>query len=174
MTSTTPTPTRRLVPALVIYTAAVVAVAGIGGLATAAGQGADGWYDGADKPFFTPPGAVFGPVWTVLYAGLVLTAWRLSRVRAQGGPTAPEASAALRLWWLQLAANFLWTPLFFAAEWLWVGLVDIVVLDVLVILLLRRAWRADRLAAVPLLPYLAWILFATALTASVAWLNQPL
>lgn len=161
-------PTRKAWPAAVVYGVAVVAVAGIGGLATSAGQGTDGWYADADKPFFTPPGWLFGPVWTVLYAAMAVAAWRLSRRREEGGA---EAGTLLKLWWLQLALNFLWTPLFFAGELLWLAFVDIVLLDVVVAVLVARAWRVDRVAAWLLAPYLAWILFATALNAGVAALN---
>jgi translocator protein len=164
------------VRSLAVYAAAVVCVSVVGGLASSAGQGADGWYESADKPGFTPPGAVFGPVWTALYAALVLVAWRLARIRTTAleagdlGRSA-AASSALRLWWWQLVANFLWTPLFFAAGWLEAGLVDILVLDVLVALLLVRTWRLDRLAGVLLVPYLGWVLFATVLTAGFVVLN---
>ena len=161
-------PTRRAVPAALVYVAAVVVVAGIGGLATSAGQGAGGWYAEADKPFFTPPGWLFGPVWTVLYGAMAFAAWRLSRRREEGVAT---ASALLRLWWLQLALNFLWTPLFFAGELLWWAFVDILLLDAAVALLVVRSWRVDRVAAWLLVPYLAWILFATLLNASVAAMN---
>lgn len=164
-------PTARRVPALLVYVAAVVVVATVGGLATSAGQGAGGWYGDAEKPFFTPPGWLFGPVWTVLYGAMAVAAWRLSRVRESSPPDAAAASAALRLWWVQLGLNFLWTPLFFAGELLWLALVDIVLLDVLLAVLVVRAWRLDRLASALLAPYLAWVLFATVLNSSIAALN---
>jgi translocator protein len=167
-TTAPPRPTARPVPALLVYTAAVVVVASIGGLATSAGQGSGGWYADADKPFFTPPDWVFGPVWTVLYAAMAFAAWRLSRRRAEG---VSEARLLLRLWWVQLALNFLWTPLFFAGELLWLAFVDIVLLDVLLAVLVVRALRVDRLAAALLAPYLAWVLYATALNLGIALLN---
>lgn len=161
-------PTARSLPAFAVYVAAVVVVASVGSLATSAGQGPGGWYADAAKPGFTPPGWLFGVAWTVLYAAMALAAWRLSRRREAG---VAEAAPLLRLWWIQLAVNFLWTPLFFAAQWLWVGLVDIVLLDVLVAVLVVRAWRVERVAAALLAPYLGWILFATALNASIASMN---
>lgn len=153
---------------LLLYVAAVVVVATLGGLATSAGQGSGGWYAEADKPFFTPPGGVFGPVWTVLYGAMAVAAWRLARRREEGSAT---AAGALRLWWAQLALNFLWTPLFFAAELLWVAFVDIVLLVVVLGVLVVRSWRIDRWAGALLTPYLAWVLFASALNAGVAALN---
>lgn len=154
--------------AAVLYAGAVVVVAGLGGLATSAGQGTGGWYAGADKPFFTPPGWLFGPVWTVLYAAMAVAAWQLSRRRDRG---TSEAGALLRLWWLQLALNLLWTPLFFAGQLLWLAFVDILLLDAVVAVLVVRAWRVDRVAAWLLVPYLGWVLFATVLNAGVAALN---
>lgn len=168
MSPTPVRPTARPFPALAVYAAAVVVVSSVGSLATSAGQGPDGWYADADKPWFTPPGWLFGVVWTLLYAAMALAAWRLSRRRAEG---ADEAAPLLRLWWVQLAVNFLWTPVFFAAGWLWAGLAVVVLLDALVAVLVVRAWRVDRVASGLLAPYLLWILFATALNAAIAALN---
>jgi translocator protein len=167
-TAAPPRPTARPVPALLVYVAAVVVVSVVGGLATSAGQGTGGWYADAEKPFFTPPGWVFGPVWTVLYAAMALAAWRLTRRRAEG---IEEARPLLRLWWVQLALNFLWTPLFFAGEQLWPALVDIVLLVGVLAVLVVRAWRVDRVAGALLAPYLAWVLYATALNLGIALLN---
>jgi tryptophan-rich sensory protein len=107
-------------------------------------------------------------VWTVLYGAMAVAAWRLARRREEGSTT---AAGALRLWWAQLALNFLWTPLFFAAELLWVAFVDIVLLVVVLGVLVVRSWRIDRWAGALLTPYLAWVLFASALNAGVAALN---
>lgn len=162
-------PAGRAFATAVLYLAAVAVVAALGGLATAAGQGPDGWYEQADKPWFTPPGWVFGPVWTVLYLAMAAAGWLLSAARDRGRQA---ASTALALWWVQLALNLAWTPLFFAARLLWPALVDIVVLVLVLGVLVARARRVSRLAAWLLAPYLAWVLFATALNAGVAWLNR--
>jgi benzodiazapine receptor len=152
-------------PALLLYLVAVAVVAGVGGLAST--SGVEGWYADADKPFFTPPNWLFGPAWTFLYTAMAVAAWLVHR-RREDDPAAP---GVLRLWWLQLAVNFAWTPVFFAAQWLFAGLAVIVLLDVLVAALLVRAWRVSRPAGLLLAPYLAWILYATALNAGVALLN---
>jgi tryptophan-rich sensory protein len=98
---------------------------------------------------------------------MAVAAWLVHR-RREDHPAAP---GVLRLWWLQLAVNFAWTPVFFAAQWLFAGLAVIVLLDVLVAVLLVRAWRVSRPAGLLLAPYLAWILYATALNVGVALLN---
>lgn len=137
---------------------ACLAVAGLGGLATAGNV--DGWYADADKPFFNPPNWLFAPVWTALYVAMAVAAWLVWR---RGGD--------LRIWWVQLALNLAWTPVFFAGEQLWLGLVVIVALDVAVAVTMVRFWRVSRVAGALFAPYLAWVLFATALNASIAALN---
>lgn len=147
--------------ALIGFLAAVAVVAGLGSLATAVGV--DGWYADADKPWFTPPNGVFGPVWTALYAAMAVAAWLVWRA-----PLSRARSAALALWWLQLVVNLAWTPVFFALEWLWPAVAVILLLDVLVAATLIASRPVSRIAALLLLPYLAWVVFATGLTVGVA------
>ena len=143
---------------LVGLVAACFAVAALGGLATAGTV--DGWYASADKPGFTPPNWLFGPVWSVLYLLIGVAGWLAWR---RGAP--------LLVWWVQLALNLAWTPVFFGAELLWPGLAVIVALDVAVVATIVVFARRSRAAAVLLAPYLGWILFATALNLRLAQLN---
>ena len=162
----------KLKPALVLvaFLAISFTVAALGGIATA--SQVDGWYAGAAKVAWTPPNVVFGPVWTALYAAMSIAAWRvwLERERADVRP-------ALRWYVAQLVLNSVWTPVFFGlypvigASALWIALGIIVALDVVVLITMLRFWRHSRLAAWLLVPYWAWLLFATTLNASVAALN---
>lgn len=114
-------------------------------------------YRGLRQPSWAPPGAAFGPVWTVLYLLMGLAAWLVSR---RGGSA---ERGALRLWGVQLALNAAWTPLFFGANARGAALVDIVAMWV-AIAATTAAFFARRTAAGALmLPYLAWVTFATAL-----------
>lgn len=142
-------------------------VAFLGGLASV--SGVDGWYAQADKPAWTPPNWVFGPVWTVLYVLMAVAAWLVWRRWGLSGPTG--AKVALALYALQLVLNGLWTPAFFGAELLELGAVIIIALDVVLVLTVAEFWRRHRLAAVLLLPYLAWCLYATSLNIGIALLN---
>jgi len=134
------------------------AVAALGGIATAGNV--DGWYASADKPSFNPPNWLFAPVWTTLYAAMAVAAWLVWR---RGGD--------LRTWWVQLALNLAWTPVFFAGQWLWPALVVIIALDVAVAVTTVAFWRVSRPAGLLFVPYLAWVLFATALNTAIAALN---
>ena len=144
--------------------AASFLVAFVGGLAST--RSVDGWYAGAAKPPWTPPNWLFGPVWTVLYTAMAVAAWLVWR---RWGWEA--AKPALLLYAGQLALNAIWTPLFFGAEQLWLGLAVIVALDVVLALTVLAFFRKSRLAGALLLPYLVWCLYATSLNAGVAALN---
>ena len=144
--------------------AASFLVAFVGGLAST--SGVDGWYAAADKPPWTPPNWLFGPVWTVLYTAMAVAAWLVWRRWGW-----QNAKPALSLYAAQLVLNALWTPLFFGAELLWLGLAVIVALDVVLALTMIAFFRKHRLAGVLLVPYLLWVLYASSLNAGVAYLN---
>ncbi len=144
--------------------AASFLVAFVGGLSST--SGVDGWYAAADKPPWTPPNWLFGPVWTVLYTAMAVAAWLVWR---RWGWHA--ARPALLLYAAQLALNAIWTPLFFGAEQLWLGLAVIVALDIVLACTVVAFYRRRRLAGVLLMPYLAWAVYATTLNAGVAALN---
>ena len=132
----------------------------------------DGWYEQADTAPWNPPDWLFGPVWIVLYIGMGVAAWLIWRERHRVRVTTP-----LVLYFVQLAFNGVWTPLFFAGypTWggaaLWAALGVIITLIILVILTSRAFWPISRTAAVILLPYLAWILYASTLNAYIAVAN---
>ena len=120
----------------------------------------DGWYADAPHVTWTPPNWAFGAVWTVLYVLIAVSGWLLRLRRARG---------ALALFVAQLVVNSVWTPVFFGAypligtAALWVALAIIVLLDLLVVATVAAAWPVSRWSAVLLLPYLAWILYASTL-----------
>lgn len=130
----------------------------IGGL-TAPGE----WYQQLDKPFFNPPNWVFGPMWTLLYVAIGTVGWRLWR--GQHGVT------LTRLWWLQLALNFIWSPIFFVLHAPGYALVVVALLLITIISFISLSWRADRVAAQLFVPYAAWVAFATLLNGAIWWMN---
>lgn len=145
--------------ALVLFVALVVAGGSAIGFLTAPGE----WYAGLAKPPFNPPNWVFAPVWLILYVMIGIAGWRVW-LREDGG-------AALVVWWVQLGLNFLWSPIFFAAQNIGLALAVIVALWLAIVTFIAVAWRLDRPAAWLFVPYLAWVSFATLLNASIWWLN---
>jgi len=123
------------------------------------------WFDALAKPSFMPPGWAFGVAWTILY---ILMGVAVAQVIAADTPL---RRLALHLFAIQLVLNLLWSPIFFAFHRSDIALVTIVVLTIFVaatILLFRRVRRS---AALLMLPYLAWLLFATALNFAILRLN---
>ena len=130
--------------------------------ATAVFVSTGGWYTGLAKPAWNPPDWIFGPVWTVLYAMMAVAAWR---VWLHGGWA--RQKNALGLFLLQWTLNALWTPLFFGLHRPGWALAEILVL----LLTIRSFWRVDRPAGLLLLPYIAWVSFATVLNLAIWRLN---
>jgi translocator protein len=134
--------------------------------ATAVFVSTDGWYTELAKPPWNPPSWVFGPAWTFLYALMAIAAWR---VWLLGGWT--RRKVALGLFVAQWALNALWTPLFFGLQKPGWALVEILVLLLAIFATTRAFWRVDRTACLLLLPYAAWVAFATALNFAIWQLN---
>ncbi len=118
------------------------------------------------RPSFAPPNWLFGPVWTILYLLMALAAWLVWR---RGGGL---WSAPLRAWYLQLALNAVWTPLFFGLTWRGVALIEMALLWIMIVVTVRRFAAESRSAAWLLAPYLAWVSFAFVLNAAYWWLNR--
>ncbi len=143
---------------------ATFAAALIGGLGSVRSRE---FYAQLTKPEWAPPAGVFGPMWTALYVLMALAAVLV--VRRAGWP---GARPAMVLFGGQLVLNALWPWLFFAWRLGAVSVIEIVALLVVLVLTILAFARVHRVAAALLLPYLAWVGFATALTWSV-WRRNP-
>jgi translocator protein len=121
------------------------------------------WYAALAKPLFNPPGWVFAPAWTLLYILIAVAGWRTW----QRGPREP----AMAVWFVQLALNFLWSPVFFGAHRPGAALVVVAALLAAILAFIATRWRRDRLAALLFAPYAAWVAFATLLNGAIRVLN---
>ena len=124
------------------------------------------WYETLTKPAFQPPGWLFGPVWTLLYTLMGVALYRIVQRRHQAG-----ARVALGLFAAQLFLNGIWSPIFFGAEAIGVALIVITTLLAVLALTIKRFMAIDRTAGWLLVPYIAWVSFATVLTATIVSLN---
>ena len=134
--------------------------------ATAVFVSTDGWYAGLQKPSWNPPSWLFGPAWSLLYILMAVAAWLVWR---EGGWKAQ--GRALRLFLLQWFLNALWTPLFFGLHRPGLAFAEIVLLWLAIVATLWSFWRARKLAGLLLVPYLAWVTFATVLNFTIWRLN---
>jgi len=150
--------------ALVLFVALCLGIGALGASVTA--TSVDTWYAGLVKPSFNPPDEVFGPVWTVLYVLMGVAAWRVWRSADRDTTRGP-----LTLFALQLAINLGWTVVFFGLHKIASAVATIVVLDVAVLVTMLAFRSVDRLAALLMLPYVAWVAFATVLNVAIWRLN---
>ena len=144
---------------------ASLTAAAIGGFATA--ESVRTWYPTLAKPAWNPPAAIFGPVWTLLYTAMSIAAWRIWLRRDQ-----PGARPVLRLFFVSLGLNALWSVLFFGLHRPGWALGEVLLLWVCLVTLLVRFRRLDEIAGWLWAPYVAWVSFATALNAAIVWLNR--
>ena len=139
------------------------AAAALGALASV---DAGAFYAELTRPSWAPPAWLFGPVWSALYALMAASAWLVWRDRGFAG-----ARTALVLFIAQLVANALWSWLFFAWRQGDVAFAEVLVLSCLIVATIVSFQRVNILAAVMMYPYLAWSMFASALTFTIWRLN---
>jgi tryptophan-rich sensory protein len=122
------------------------------------------WYASLDKPSWTPPDWAFPVVWTILYVMIAVAAARVASL--------PGSGAAIAFWSLQIALNTLWSGVFFGVRRMLAALVLLGCLWLAVLATTIAFWQHDTLAALMMLPYIAWGSYAFALNLSVWWRNR--
>jgi len=151
--------------ALVFFLILCLATAGLGAALT--DLSVRDWYVGLEKPSWNPPNWVFGPVWTGLYIGMAIAAWLVWRRKGLA-----DAWLPLLLFGLQLFLNAAWSALFFGMRSPGIALADILMLWIAILATIVAFRRVSNLSAALLVPYLAWVSFATALNWCI-WRMNP-
>jgi len=149
---------------LVVFVGLCLAVGALGGWVTA--DSVKTWYTTINKPSFTPPNWVFGPVWTVLYVLMGIAGWR---VWCKARPD--QLRVPLALFAVQLALNLAWSVVFFGAHRIGGAVVVIVGLEAAILATMVAFRRIDGLAALLLVPYALWVVFAAVLNIAAWQLN---
>ncbi|MFA5108211.1 MAG: TspO/MBR family protein [Candidatus Micrarchaeia archaeon] len=121
------------------------------------------WYQTLNKPFFSPPNWVFGPVWTTLYILIGISAYLAYESKA--------GSPAMRIFGLQLILNALWSILFFGLKNPTLAFIELILLWISIAYMIKLFYKYDRLSAYLLIPYILWVTFAGVLNLSIALLN---
>ena len=150
--------------ALAGFLAACFSVSAAGGMVTA--LSVDDWYRSLERPSFTPPEWVFGPVWTVLFIMMAVAGWRVWR---RAGFR--RARTGFMLFGVQLALNLLWPVLFFGFRSPGGALLALIVLWIVIDATTAAFWRVDKIAGYLFVPYALWVAFAGILNASIWLLN---
>jgi tryptophan-rich sensory protein len=144
---------------------AIELIGGLSGWLSNSGYG-NGWFDGLLKPPFMPPGWAFGVVWPILYALLGVA---VAMIIAE--PPSPRRQAALTLFAIQMVLNFAWSPIFFGAHDIKLGKIVIFAMAALAAAAAGQFLRLRRAAGLLMVPYLAWLVFAATLNATIEQLN---
>jgi len=150
--------------ALIVALGVTYAAAAVGALASVQARS---FYAELARPEWAPPGWLFGPVWSALYTLMAIAVWLVWRSVGFAA-----ARSAVGLFAAQLAANALWSWLFFAWRLGAAAFAEVLLLWALILATVVAFWRLSRLAAALLVPYLAWVTFASALTWAV-WRSNP-
>ena len=127
------------------------------------------WYPTLVKPSFNPPNWIFAPVWTSLYVMMGIAA---GLVWNQIASNEVAVTKALQFFGIQLVLNVLWSYLFFGMHNLMLATIEVVLLWLLIFETYSQFAKINKTASYLLLPYLAWVSFASVLTASIWWLNS--
>jgi benzodiazapine receptor len=151
--------------AALICVLAIELLGGLSGWLSNSGYG-NGWFGALQKPSFMPPGWAFGVVWPILYA---LIGIALAMILAE--PASPRRQAALTLFFIQLALNFAWSPIFFAGHDIQLANIVIFVMAVTAAIAARLFLKMRTSAGLLMVPYLAWLVFAATLNSTIASLN---
>ena len=144
---------------------AIELLGGLSGWLSNSGYG-NAWFDGLQKPSFMPPGWAFGVVWPILYALLGIA---LAMILAE--PPSPRKQAALTLFFIQLALNFAWSPIFFAGHDIRLAKIVIFVMAAVAAAAAGQFYRLRKAAGLLVVPYLAWLVFAATLNSTIDSLN---
>ncbi len=124
------------------------------------------WYVDLIKPLWNPPSWIFGPVWTVLYALMGISAYIVWQERSTS-----HVRTALFVYGVQLALNILWSAIFFGFKNPQIAFFEILVLLCFIIITTILFWRINVWAGVMLVPYILWVVFASYLNYTIWRLN---
>jgi len=141
-----------------------LSVGAIAGMFTS--QAVPTWYASLNRPFFSPPNWVFGPVWTSLYILLGISFFLIWKEEAS-----KERDLAIKVFSIQLFLNFAWSFIFFYFNLIGAALIEIILLWISIALMIYLFYKIKPVAAYMNIPYLLWVSFATILNAGYYFLN---
>ena len=123
------------------------------------------WYVTLNKPWFTPPNWLFGPMWLTLYTLMGLATFWISEKKTK------QSKSAVKFFLIHLLVNALWSPVFFGLKQVFLALVIITIMWVMIVILIGKYGKIDKKAGLALVPYLMWVSVATALNVAILVLN---
>jgi translocator protein len=123
------------------------------------------WYKFLNKPSFSPPNWIFGPVWLTLYLLMGISVY-LNWISKN-----KQAKCNVRLFFIHLFFNLIWSPIFFGAKNLFLALIVIIIIWAIIVVMIFRFWKVNKASSLLLIPYLLWVSFASVLNYFIWRLN---
>jgi translocator protein len=154
----------KLLPKIIISVFICAGLGALSGLSTI--DAINSWYRTLSKPSWNPPNGIFGPVWTILYILMGISAALVWNSRND------RKKQALAIFIIQFILNLLWTYIFFGRQDILLALADIIALWVIIVMTIVYFYNINRIASFLLIPYLLWVSFATVLNYSIYMLNR--
>lgn len=127
------------------------------------------WYQELTRTRLTPPGTVFGIAWSILYAMIAISGWRLFQ-----GPHAPQLGSARFFFIVQLLLNWCWSPIFFKFQAITTAFIFVLLILAFTVATIAKSYRTEKLGALLLIPYVAWLCFASYLNGYIVVHNSTL
>lgn len=149
---------------LLVFIGICLGAGGLGAIATT--PEIEGWYKTIEKPSWNPPDYIFGPVWTTLYIMMAVAAWLVWKPEGFKPATTP-----LTLFAIQLGLNVAWSWIFFGMHQPGWAFAEIVILWLLIVATTVAFFRRSKVAGGLMVPYLAWVSFASVLNFAIWRLN---
>lgn len=141
-----------------------LAVGGLSGMYTS--QAVPEWFATLNRPSFSPPNWLFGPVWTILYTLMGISLFLIWKQNSSR-----ERNLAILIFLLQLTLNFFWSFIFFFLNRIGMALIEIILLWINILIMIVLFYKIKPIAACLNIPYLLWVSFATALNTAYFILN---
>jgi len=120
------------------------------------------WYPTLIKPSFKPPNWLFAPVWTALFLLMGIAMFLVWKKDKKG----------LKIFFIQLFFNILWSIMFFGLKSPLLGFIVIVALWILILATIIRFFKISKPAGWLLIPYILWVSFASILNLAILILNS--
>ncbi len=124
------------------------------------------WYDTLHKPYFTPPSYVFPIVWTFLYISIILALIFFMKDGFKEGKSMP-----FYIYLVQMFLNLAWSPVFFGMHKMEYALAIVVLMTALTFIIIVEFYKFSKIASYLMMPYVAWLFFATYLNSAFIWMN---
>ena len=125
------------------------------------------WYLNLEKPSFSPPNWIFGPAWVTFYLLMGISTYLVWQKIDEN----QKAKKSLWFFWIHLIFNASWSLMFFGLKSPGLGLINIIIIWLLIIVLIIKFWKINRWSSYLLIPYLAWVSFASLLNYFIWILN---